>query len=280
LDRSPRYRRTRVLSLCVASGLVAWLTLGFATSTDAARPCSVKNQDTGIRYQSDLQAAIDAASPGATLRINGRCVGVFAISADLTLVGASRRGSPTVTLDANGFGPGLIVDHATVTLTDLRITGASAVSGIENVGGDLTLNGSSIVTGNSSGNGAGIYNIRGNVTLTDTSSVSGNTATVSGGGIFNEGDPLSGGLSAWLFLFGSSTVSGNSAGADGGGIYNLYGTVEMFDASTGTHMSTVSGNTADGTGGGVFNDGNLLDVIAFPNSDYNVFGNDPDDVYP
>jgi hypothetical protein len=76
-------------------------------------------------------------------------------------------------------------------------------------------------------------------------------------------------------------VTGNAAGGDGGGIYNHWGSVEMYDASTGTHTSSVTGNAAGGTGGGIFNDqGYLYDAIPFPNTDYNVFGNDPDDVVP
>lgn len=236
MDRSRRDLRRRAFALAVTSSLLAGIALGMAPGVEAAKPCSVKNQDTGVKYGSDLQAAIDAAGSGATLRVNGRCVGRFMLLSDVTLVGSSRRGLPTVTLDANGaYGPGVIVYGASVTLTDLRITGVvGGGPGILNRDATLILNGSTTVTGNTSPLGGGIYNMQGTLVLEDTSSVTGNTATGSGGGIYNEGTPGDNGLSASVYLHGSSTVSGNIAGSDGGGIFNYQGTIDMYDYSTGT----------------------------------------------
>lgn len=278
VERSTHPRRWRSL---LTGGLVAGVVLALAPAAEAAKPCSVTNRDTGVRYGSSLQLAIDEAAAGNTLQVRGRCVGTFAISVDLSLAGASKRGSPVVTLDGIGLGPVLIVNASTVTLTDLRITGAGAVAGILNYHGTLILSGSSTVSGNASPLGAGIYNNQGTVALLDTASVSGNTASGPGGGIYNHGDPNSG-RPAWLFLLGSSTVIGNTSGGSGGGIYNdSGGFVEMYDASSASLVSTVMGNRAGGSGGGIYNAGGvLLNVLAFPTSGYNVYDNDPDDVYP
>lgn len=276
---APR-RRRRLHSLVISTGLVAAMALALTPNVEAARPCSVKNLVTGVRYGPDLQGAIDAATNGDVIKVGGTCVGGIAISVDLTLVGSARHGIAATTLDAQGIGPEVIIDGAVVTLRDLRITGATSVAGIENVGGDLTLDGATTVTGNASSSGAGVSNEGGTLTLRDTASISGNAASGNGGGILNWNFAADGtGLGSIVRLFGSSTVSGNDASGDGGGIYNHGGLVEMYDLSTGSLDSTVSGNTAGGTGGGIFNDqGYLLDTIAYPDAYYNVFGNDPDDI--
>ena len=46
----------------------------------------------------------------------------------MTLIGAARQGNATVTLDAQGVGPEVIIDGVVVTLRDLRITGATSVA--------------------------------------------------------------------------------------------------------------------------------------------------------
>ena len=68
--------------------------------------------------------------------------------------------------------------------------------------------------------------------------LSGNSASVEGGGIFN--DPGSG-----VLAVRGSTFSGNSAGDSGGGIYHL-GTATV-------QQSTLSGNSGGSAGGGLFN---------------------------
>ncbi len=81
------------------------------------------------RNGADLQAAIDGASPGDTLRLKGTCRGNFIIMGkDLTL-----KGSPKATLHAGGRNAALRVNHddvtrynlgGTVTLRGLTITGS------------------------------------------------------------------------------------------------------------------------------------------------------------
>ncbi|WLE97729.1 MAG: choice-of-anchor Q domain-containing protein [Candidatus Electrothrix communis] len=115
------------------------------------------------------------------------------------------------------------------------------------IGGELTLNNTTITGGNHAhpgdvttgklNNGGGITNACfGRVTL-NNSTVSGNIALGNGGGIFN---------APWASLtLNNSTVSGNLAeGIGGGGVYNNDGAVVL-------NNSTVSDNIAVGKGGGI-----------------------------
>lgn len=203
----------------------------------------------------DLQAAIDAASLRATLRL---CPGTWRLAStvkiahkDVTLIGA---GAEQTILD--GGGTVRVLEEAADTLLrlqDLTITRghaagdypANAGGGIFN-DGTLTLVGVA-VTGNTAGIfGGGIYNRVGTMTLEGGSSVTGNTVVgigglVSGGGIYNDHGTVT---------LVDSSVSGNSATVTfsqppGGGIYNYWGTVRL-------QGSTVSSNAA-GSGGGIFN---------------------------
>jgi nitrous oxidase accessory protein NosD len=284
-------RQMKLLGALLVWCLIAGSTMSLAPAAQAAKRCSVTNDRTGARYLSNLQGAIDSAAAGDTIRIVGRCVGTFVITKDLTLRGASRHGLPTVTLDAGGHSPTVEVlppyppvpgtdPHPNVTLTDLRITGASG-GGIGGIGierSNVTLGGSTTVSGNSAYHGAGVYVDDGTLTLTDNASVRGNSATYDGGGIFLD-QPCPDVGSVWLFMNGTSTVRDNQAGGNGGGIYNSRGAIEMYDFANGSLASTVTGNTAVGLGGGIYDArGDLYDVISYPNSSYNVFGNSPADV--
>jgi len=221
-------------------------------------PCRVTNLMTGSVFTgsgANLQSAINAASSGARLRIRGVCVGNYTIAKSLRLVGVATAAYPVPTLDGNATDAVLRVSAGSLFLRDLTITGGAARwlgyngsdrgGGINNLGGHLTLTGTTSVTANTSpGLGGGIYNAAGGVMrLMGTASVSGNTApNGSGGGIENSGA---------LAMRGSSSVTGNTAGhALGGGIFNL-GTLSLRGSSS------VSGNTAPKYGGGIFNVGIL-----------------------
>lgn len=143
-----------------------------------------------------LQAAIDDASAGDTLRIVGTCHGPFHITKNLTLVGpATLEGGSSVVWVRLG---------AVVVFTSLLITGSTPSEGILN-SGTLTLR-DSTVSGNTGSGAGGIAN-DGTLTLVN-STVSGNTAS-GAGGIDN---------THTLTLI-NSTVSGNTA--DGvAGIFN------------------------------------------------------------
>jgi hypothetical protein len=237
----------------------------------------------------DLQAAIQAAKPGATLVL---CPGTWALSStllikkDLTLLGA---GADLTILDGGGqadtvvsivdsdatvtvhgltvrggyerFYGGGIYNTGKLTLVDVNVTN----NAVEEYGGGimnypfstLSLVRSSVTNNTAGLSGGGIDN-GGTLTLVD-STVTGNTAQRKGGGIFNLGGTMT--------LQAGSSVTGNTAQEDGGGIYNSGGAVTLKAGST------VMGNTAASEGGGIYNWPGTLSLE--PGS--SVTGNTPDD---
>jgi hypothetical protein len=194
-----------------------------------------------------LQPAIDAASPGDTLVVDGVCQGQFVIDHDLTLEG-------TGTLDGMGAGTTLfVVTDSIVTIRDLTITNGWSVEaagianggtlvlrgttsvldnagvGIENTA-TLTMRGSSTVRGNT---GGGIWNF-GVLTMNGTSSIVGNTSTSGGGGISSLGINI---LNDW------ASVRNNQGRFYGGGLAIFDSRLELHD-----HASVV-GNRIEGVGG-------------------------------
>jgi hypothetical protein len=259
-------RRTSRLALSTALAAAALSTLAPA-ATAAPRTCHVADLRAGTSSGGaggNLQSAIDAADPGSTLRVTGRCVGSFTIDKRLTLRGRSTDRFARPTLAGDGTGSVLIVVSRTVTLRSVRLAGGAARSGggIYNDGGDLTLLGVT-VTGNSAHtSGGGIVNDRGRLTL-HGGTVAGNAAGSVGGGIFNYRGTLAinggahvrnnsvdrhgGGIYNYgtMIVNGSSSVTANDAGRDGGGIYDI-GSVTLNDTAA------VTGNSAAIEGGGVF----------------------------
>jgi hypothetical protein len=147
-----------------------------------------------------------------------------------------------------GGGGGIASDFGTLTVRDSILSGNSARSGggIENFFATVTLSGCTL-TGNTAtaftangfvigGTGGGIDN-NGMLTVR-ASTLSGNSASVEGGGIFNEEE-------SGVLAVRGSTFSGNSAGDSGGGISNA-GTATVQEG-------TLSGNSAGSAGGGLFN---------------------------
>lgn len=138
--------------------------------------------------------------------------------------------------------------------SNLKISGnnASRIFFV-NTGGDLALNGITIMNGFALDTG-GIYNL-GAITLINTT-VTGNFATNiggesfrgSGGGIYNRG-------TAQVI---SSTVSRNTSVNNGGGIYNGGGAAILTITN-----STISDNKALGVGGGI---GNISGTVTLTNS--------------
>jgi predicted outer membrane repeat protein len=196
------------------------------TPPPPSQPCA------GLKPTDDLQAAINAAAPGATLTL---CPGTWLLSAtlviakNLMLIGA---GTGQSILDGGIAVRVLqIGSGATVTVQDLTITKGRAAGttvptgfggGIFNEG-TLTLRGVA-VTGNSATQGGGIYSSAGTLTLESGSIVGGtnpgdgNTAGDAGGGIFNDGGTLT--------LAAGSRVTGNHAFV-GGGIFSGGGPVTL-----------------------------------------------------
>ncbi len=292
MEAARRERRTprRMISVLAVSVLGVGLLAAVAPGTAAAgtKTCWVKNvtlaKSYGPAMGSVLQGAIDKAGAGNTLEVRGLCVGNFAISKDLTLVGVAKSGYPVATLDGgyvtgSTIFPGVVLAisaGATVAVSNLTIQhGAdggdvggvynrgslslshstvsnNTGSGIVNIGSPLTLVSSS-VTGNVVFKGAaGIYSDH-DVTLTDTSvslNAAGSSGFTGGGGVYIYSP--NGSDFPTLTLNGSSSVTGNRSNASGGGVDASQADVVM----NGT--SSVTGNHADydndgiGTGGGIF----------------------------
>lgn len=193
--------------------------------------------------------------PGANqLYVNGNHGSrVFHISSGKT-VAISRL---TVTYGSapppNYFGGGIYNDHATLTVSNCRISSNSADSGvgggIYNDQATLTLNNCTLVD-NSAWYGGGIStNWLGGGAATVTiinSTFFGNSAIDWGGGVLND-------AAATLTII-HSTLSGNWSLDVGGGIFN-----EDSTTLTITH-STLSGNSAAHYGGGFYNEGGTLEI--------------------
>jgi len=246
--------------------------LSLSASAAVAGSCFVRNPDRRDSYSS-LSKAIHEARSGNTLRISGRCTGVFTVSKHLTLRGADKKGYSTPTLDGAGKGTVLTVGDTHAKVVDLRITGGagSPASGVVN-SGTLTLAGSTAVVKNGGSDTYGAVRNTGHLIMLDASTVKLNTG-YSPAGIGNDGTlemwdsssvadntTPSGGGGIWntgiTDLHDSASVTGNVAQSDAaGGIGNTGGTVNLRDSSL------VSGNTAGNYGGGVFMDINSAGVI-------------------
>ena len=191
-----------------------------------------------------------------------------------TLSGNTAEGDP-------GQGGGFYNAGGPVTITNSVLSGNSSRrldlgnltinggGGIYNeIGGTITVNTGSVITGNFaySQSGGGIYNEGGTVAVTD-STISANLCEVvrCGGGIFNSAGSVTvtdslvdnnsgGGLSneaGGTMIVSLTTVSNNvNTLTSGGGIGNFGGTLELSS-------STVTGNWAP-SGGGIFNSSDSL----------------------
>ncbi len=182
------------------------------------------------------RATLDGAGAGRVLTIQG---GVT-VTLDGLLVtnGSAPFGGGIATVEG-GDNPGLNV----VTVIDSVIRDNSATDyggGIANDHGIVTLIDTAIRR-NSAGIGGGIHNSRdqGDLSVNGTSSVSGNLASGNGGGIYSD-------THGNVDLHDESSVHHNSAGTNGGGIYVSDSVVRLNDGSS------VHSNTAGGSGGGVF----------------------------
>jgi predicted outer membrane repeat protein len=270
-----RFTRQHI-GFAAAVALAASFLLSAGADAKSPSQCDVSNIRMHARYVT-LQAAVDAAGAGDTLRVKGTCVGNTAINQDLTI-----QGQPRATLDGNGAGSVVTIGSRilglfpTVTMTNLTITNGSAAAG-----GGIVLQGSltllrSTVTGNSAtGEGGGILvndNGSGVLTLDQGTVVAGNTAGGGGGIASDHGGPiyLNGGSSvdhnlatdgggievgeaAGVVLNDTSSVHDNSATGFGGGIAALSIDTVVLNA-----YSSIYGNVAD-RGGGMF-DAGLADI--------------------
>ncbi|WP_452225865.1 choice-of-anchor Q domain-containing protein [Lacinutrix cladophorae] len=196
-------------------------------------------------------------------------------------------------------GGGLWNGTGTMTVDAVNIDGNTASgpatddggAGIFNNGGELVVQNATIISNNvadgTSGSGGGILTIGGDVTV-DGSSIILNQANRAGGGIELAGGTLNlinltldmnnagvspavaaPGSGGGLHVSGSAntnitggTTNGNIATNEGGGLWNGSGVMTIVD-------HTIDGNTASGNdivtagaagGGGIYNEGGILDV--------------------
>jgi hypothetical protein len=232
----------------------------------AGEQCGTADCCDGLQPTDDLEAAIAAAEPGATLLL---CAGTWEITRtiridkDLTVIGA---GPGQTILDGGEAVRVLMVTRLTSPRPKVTIRGLTVTKGTTGDRGGGILNRGSLllsdveVSNNSATNasdpmtsgGGGIWNI-GSLTLVRTT-VTGNRADRAGGGILNGGN----GIWVQLTLEAGTSVSGNTA-VFGGGIAN-------GEALTLKAGSSVSGNTALpnvpnsaylGYGGGIHNSGGI-----------------------
>ncbi len=177
-----------------------------------------------------------------------------------------------------------------VLISDNFATGNSATEGgggIANIGGNLSILSSSVISGNiangTSGSGGGILNLSGGIVSISNSTISSNSASRAGGGIEDNSGGMgmitlidvnldnnttasAPGNGGGLHITGPGnadiirgTVNGNTASAEGGGLWNGAGVMNV----TGTTISgnTASGAAADQGGGGVYNLSGTINIM-------------------
>ncbi len=217
-----------------------WVTATEASNTTYAdtvlQDCHVRLNDSPAEY-STVQAAVDSASEGDTVKVAGYCYDVNTYGGLRQQVYLSKtvtiRGGYTTTnwttpypitqptlLDAQSQGRVLyITGNVSPTLEGLRITGGNA-AGLG--GGQYWL----------ADGGGGAYVITATATLNNIQ-VFGNTAVV-GGGLYLYGDHAT---------LSGDTITSNSAD-DGGGLY-------LYCSNATLSGNTITSNAASGNGGGL-----------------------------
>ncbi|HZC07362.1 MAG TPA: right-handed parallel beta-helix repeat-containing protein [Ktedonobacterales bacterium] len=238
----------------LALAVLAALTLALAGA--ATSPLSVAHAD-GLAL-----SVTDCSTFGGSGQTN-------TVGDALAQAQATTSGGATITFACAGTGPFTINVPATIEVsTTLTIRSAQrnvtldgqqadgtrvrvfAVGG----GGNLTLDGLTVIHGHVSGfgaGGAGVYNNGGSLTITN-STFSDNSASYgsAGGGVYSNG----GSLTITNSTFSDNSASYRSVSSSGGGVYNLGGALTITN-------SAFTGNSAIwGSGGAVYNDGNDLTI--------------------
>lgn len=203
--------------------------------------------------QIDKSLVINGAGKSKTIVDGNKAGSVFSIGSNSPSANVALSGM-TIQNGQSSSGGG-ICNEGKLAVTDSIISSNTAGygGGIYNDGTALLIG--STVSGNiansKGGEGGGIFNYdNGKLTIQGASIVSGNSAYYNGGGIANSG----------LTIVTGSTISKNSANADnggyGGGIYNyrITSNPNRDLAILNVANSGISMNTAD-IGGGIYNDG-------------------------
>jgi predicted outer membrane repeat protein len=208
-----------------------------------------------------IQAAINAAPDGATVRVVGEQI--FTESIDFinrVLIVEAGYDATCVSLvpgsasRVNSAGNSTVdVNASIVSLRNLTITlGTNFGAGVDLYGANsqATLS-NTVVTGNNGTQGGGIYVSYGTrVTLTNGSLISNNSAALYGGGA-----AVYGRLDA---LDTYSDFTGNTAAFDGGGVYVIAGTLYM----TGADMGANAAAGAAGRGGAIYADSSVVTLTS------------------
>jgi hypothetical protein len=294
-------RRPAAFGMAAMLAATLAVTATGSVSGASATACKVTVVEIG-RTEPSLARAIDRSLAGDHLRVKGICPTNVTISHALTITGVRTRRSGAPVVDGRGQGTAITTEGgAKVLLASLTVRGGTPGEGIHNGGkltlrnvrvrgnvvgilndatlaldgtsvvtanssggvfnnGTLTMNGSSSITANTGGNGAGVNNY-GTVVMNGSSSIKRNTAGQAGGGVWNH-DVAS------LTMNDTTVIAANSAEEGGGGVANE-GLLKMADSSR------ITGNV----GNGVDNFG-YLDGVFWPPDDAhpNVYDNTPADV--
>ncbi len=215
--------------------------------TSKAGVCTLR---AAIQVANALGGAVTINVPAGVypIKIPGRlednaATGDFDLKANITIIGS---GDKTVIKGVQKDRVFEVFAGASVTLSKLKISGGNP--GTADGGGLLVDSGGTLLldrvtlTGNKAVNGGGISNLGSAPGLAiQNSTISANKATMSGGGLYNQGS---------LVLTGS-TISGNH-GDDGAGINNAEGaTATLINDTFGSNLST-------GNGGGFNNSGTAV----------------------
>jgi predicted outer membrane repeat protein len=267
--------------------------IGAYETPPSSGPCYARLLSNSVTYTSTnavaIQAAVDAAPSGDTLKVAGTCAGVQSragisqtvyISKSLTMRGGYTTtnwitsdpvANPTV-LDAEQGGRVVYLTGGSginVTLEDLTMRGGS----INNDGGGiyddnvtLTLSNTIVRYNVPSGMGGGLFVRTGNAMVSGGQIFSntayygggvyvqtGNTA-VSGGQIFHNTAKVGGGVFAQTgsaIVVSRTQILSNTTSIGGGGAYNNGGALMVID-------SIVSNNAGSWWGGGIVNNGGVL----------------------
>jgi hypothetical protein len=232
-----------------------------------------------LRRGAQLQAAIDAASPGDTLLIDGTCLANVSVQKDLTFQGQGPhptiRGSAVTAAEVILIGS-FDVSPLNVTIRDLTITGGMGhgIRWFEYTAGTLTIDratirgnvktglichgfGTTVTISRSEVTANGQGGIVSDVTMTlDKTKVRDNTG---GSGVAN----LSTLVGHGVMTIVDSDVSGNTSPHRGGGIYNgrNYVAEPTWAFLTITRSKVLDNAASDG--GGIYNDADPSAVTLF-----------------
>jgi uncharacterized membrane protein len=211
---------------------------GFDIGADEVGGCYARILSAPNTIYGSVQTAVDAASAGDTVQVDGICYGVnersdgdpifqnLFVDKDLTIDGQwNYRDAISATLDALGQGRVLYVTgNAVVTVTEVIMQhGDATVAGLDGNGGAVWNGGTLVlldseVLASAAGSGGGIYNSGGSLTAMGNK-IAGNMAT-SGGGVYRAGGDL---------ILDGNWLFGNMATNGGGGVYLAGGASGIAD---------------------------------------------------